>query len=65
MSLSNQINMGKDIDWDLGGYAVGGGTLIGLGIGFFFLKTSPLAFVGSLLMGIGFGLLIVPIVSKK
>jgi len=46
-------------------YALGGGTLIGLGIGFFFLFTSIFLFVGSLLAGIGLGLIVAAIVSRN
>ena len=35
---------------------VGGMTLVGLGIGFVLLETSPLLFLGSLLAGLGLGL---------
>jgi hypothetical protein len=45
-------------------WAVGGGLLMGLGVGFFFLQGSPLAFVGSLLAGLGLGLLIAAILSR-
>jgi hypothetical protein len=45
-------------------WAVGGGLLIGLGVGFFFLPESALAFVGSMLAGLGLGLLIAAIISK-
>ena len=46
-------------------WAIGGGLLIGLGAGFFFLKHSPLAFVGSILVGLGIGLVITAIISCK
>ena len=46
-------------------WAIGGGLLIGLGVGFFFLQESPLAFVGSLLSGLGLGLLITAIISSR
>jgi hypothetical protein len=46
-------------------WAVGGGLMLGLGVGFFFLKTSPLYFVGCLLAGLGLGLIITTIVSGK
>jgi len=46
-------------------WAIGGGILIGLGVGFFFLKESPLAFVGCMLSGLGLGLLITSIISSK
>ena len=45
-------------------WAIGGGLLLGLGIGFFFLQTSALAFVGCILAGLGLGLLITSIISR-
>ena len=44
-------------------WAIGGGVIFGLGIGFFFLHTSTLAFIGSLLGGLGLGLIITSIIS--
>ena len=44
--------------FDRGSWAVGGGTMIGLGVGFFFIQTSIFAFIASLLIGIGVGLLV-------
>ena len=44
--------------FDRGSWIVGGGTLIGLGVGFFFIQTSIYAFIASVLIGIGAGLLI-------
>ena len=47
-------------------WAIGGGVILGIGIGFFFLKNSPaLAFVGSILAGLGIGLIITSILSSK
>ena len=46
-------------------WIIGGTTLIGLGVGFIFVKTSPLIFIASLLIGIGVGLVITPIISGK
>jgi len=46
-------------------WVIGGTTLIGIGIGFIFVKSSPLIFVASLLIGIGVGLVITPIISGK
>ena len=43
---------------DRGTWATGGGVLIGIGVGFFFLPVSPLAFVGSILAGLGVGLVV-------
>ncbi len=46
-------------------WAIGGGILLGLGVGFFFLESAgALAFVGSLLAGLGIGLIITSILSK-
>ena len=44
-------------------WAVGGGVMAGLGVGFFFLQTSVLAFVGCILAGIGVGLILTSIIS--
>ena len=46
-------------------WAVGGGILIGIGVGFFFLQQSALAFVGSMLAGFGLGLVIAALISVK
>lgn len=44
-------------------WAIGGGFLMGMGVGFFFLKQSVLAFVGSIFIGLGLGLVITAIIS--
>ncbi|MDB9954180.1 hypothetical protein OAD49_01315 [Flavobacteriaceae bacterium] len=46
-------------------WAIGGGVILGTGVGFFFLQTSPLAFVGSILIGLGVGLLVTSILSSR
>ncbi len=46
-------------------WAVGGGTMLGIGVGFFFLAKSPLFFVGSILIGIGLGLVVAAFVKNK
>lgn len=46
-------------------WAIGGGVLTGIGIGFFFLQTSALAFVGSILAGLGIGLIVTAIISSR
>ena len=45
-------------------WAIGGGVLLGLGVGFFFLQESALAFVGSILLGLGLGLIVTSIISS-
>ena len=46
-------------------WAIGGGVVLGTGIGFFFLQASALAFVGSILAGLGLGLVITAIISNR
>lgn len=46
-------------------WAIGGGVLLGTGIGLFFLRESGLAFVGSILAGLGVGLMMAAIISSQ
>jgi hypothetical protein len=46
-------------------WAIGGGLLLGLGVGFFFLKESALAFIGCTLAGLGLGLLLTSLLSSR
>ncbi|MBZ9540240.1 hypothetical protein KGQ90_15070 [Modicisalibacter tunisiensis] len=46
-------------------WAIGGGVLLGLGAGLFFLRESALAFVGCLLGGLGLGLIITAIIARR
>ncbi|MFC1580284.1 hypothetical protein ACFL4N_05165 [Thermodesulfobacteriota bacterium] len=46
-------------------WAIGGGVIIGVGAGFFFLPKYPLEFVGSILVGLGLGLVLTAIISCK
>lgn len=55
----------KNKNDDKSTWAIGGGVLIGIGAGFFFLKANPLAFVACILIGIGLGLVITAIISRK
>jgi len=50
-----------EIQNNKGSWVIGGTTLIGLGIGLVFLKTSAVYFVASIIVGIGSGLVIVPL----
>lgn len=45
-------------------WATGGGVLLGVGVGFFFLQQSVFAFVGSILCGLGLGLMATSIISS-
>jgi hypothetical protein len=49
---------------DRSGWAIGGGTMIGIGVGFFLLPLSVFYFIGSILGGIGLGLIIGAIIGK-
>ena len=46
-------------------WAIGGMTMIGVGVGLFFLQSSPILMVACILIGIGLGLLIASILSRK
>lgn len=49
---------------DKSSWVIGGTTLIGIGVGFIFLPESTLLFVASILIGIGFGLVITSVISS-
>lgn len=53
-----------DSSRDKSNWAIGGGLLMGLGTGLFYLQQSALAFAGSLLAGLGLGLIIASISSS-
>ncbi len=44
-------------------WAIGGGVLLGVGVGFFFLQESALAFVGCTVAGLGLGLIVTSVIS--
>jgi F0F1-type ATP synthase assembly protein I len=46
-------------------WAIGGGVLIGVGVGIFYIRTYPLGIVAFTLIGIGLGLIITSIISRK
>ena len=46
-------------------WAIGGTTLMGIGVGFIFLKESALLFVASILIGIGLGIVITSFISRE
>jgi F0F1-type ATP synthase assembly protein I len=58
------MNSDKKND-DKSSWAIGGTTLMGIGVGLIFLKTSPLVFVACILIGIGLGLVVAPMISSK
>ena len=46
-------------------WAIGGMTMIGVGVGLFFMQSSPILMLACILIGIGLGLLIASILSRK
>ncbi|SDB36654.1 hypothetical protein SAMN03097699_0932 [Flavobacteriaceae bacterium MAR_2010_188] len=56
--MINEKNKNKDT------WAIGGGLLIGVGIGFFFIQMNPLAFVGCTIIGLGLGLTLTAILDN-
>ena len=56
--------MSSDATQDKSTWAIGGGLLLGLGVGFFFLLQSALYFVGCILAGLGVGLIATSILSR-
>ena len=48
---------------DKSNWAIGGTTMIGVGVGLIYLQTSVLIFVASIIIGVGAGLIIAPILS--
>lgn len=49
---------------DRSSWVIGGTTLVGIGVGMIFLQSSPLFFVASVLIGLGAGLVIVPLIPR-
>ena len=46
-------------------WAIGGGVLIGVGVGIFYIRTYTLGIVAFTLIGIGLGLIVASIISRK
>ena len=57
--MSSDTKTGGRATW-----AVGGGLLLGMGVGFFFLPKSVYVFTGCTLAGLGAGLLVTAILSS-
>lgn len=55
----------SDKQEDRSTWAIGGTTMLGVGVGLFLLQTSALYFAGSIISGIGLGLVITSILSNK
>ena len=50
---------------DKSSWAIGGALLVGLGVGFPFIRTNIFAFIGFLLGGLGVGLVLSALMSKE
>jgi hypothetical protein len=46
-------------------WAIGGGVLAGIGLGFIFQYISPMAIPGFLMLGLGVGLMVTSIISRN
>lgn len=46
-------------------WAVGGGTMLGVGVGFFVFEISVFYFVGSIIGGLGVGLIAAALIAKN
>jgi hypothetical protein len=55
-----ELKIGNKNTW-----ATGEGILFGVGLGFFLLEKSALAFVGSVILGLGLGLIITAVLLSK
>ena len=55
----------SDKQEDRSTWAIGGTTMLGVGVGLFLLQTSALYFAGSIISGIGLGLVITSILSSR
>jgi len=50
---------------DRASWAIGGCTMIGVGVGFVFLTVNIFYFIASIMVGIGLGLLVAALISQK
>lgn len=56
-------NSTKNKNEEKSNWAIGGTTMIGVGVGLIYLQTSVLIFVASIIIGVGAGSIIAPILS--
>ena len=60
----NKIDM-KSKENDKSSWAIGGMTMIGVGVGLIFVQTSPIIMAASVIIGVGLGLVISSFLSRK
>lgn len=46
-------------------WAIGGMTMVGVGVGLIFVRSSPMLMVASIIIGIGVGLVITALISTR
>ncbi|MBN2636648.1 MAG: hypothetical protein JXR61_10290 [Prolixibacteraceae bacterium] len=56
-------NSTKNKNEEKSNWAIGGTTMIGVGVGLIYLQTSVMIFVASIIIGVGAGLIIAPVIS--
>ncbi|MCW5515868.1 hypothetical protein [Muriicola sp. Z0-33] len=49
---------------DKSSWAIGGMTIVGVGVGLIYVQTAPLVMAAAVLIGLGLGLVIAPIISN-
>ena len=62
--FEKQIVMAEK-DGDRSYWAVGGSTMIGVGVGLMYLRTDVMIFVGCILIGVGAGLVLEQALAKR
>ncbi len=60
----NKIDM-KSKENDKSSWAIGGMTMIGVGVGLIFVQTSPIMMAACTIIGVGLGLVISSFLSRK
>ncbi|WP_273565667.1 hypothetical protein [Maribacter halichondriae] len=50
---------------DKSSWAIGGMTMVGVGVGLIFVQTSPLLMAASVIIGVGLGLVLAPFISRN
>ena len=53
----------NDVPTERSSWIIGGGIILGVGVGFFLFHISVFFFIGSILAGLGLGLLVAPFVK--
>lgn len=57
--MNNKIKKSDKSTW-----AIGGSLLVGIGIGFIYIKENPMILIAGIIIGLGAGLIITSIISR-